>query len=859
MADSQCNIELAAENRVGGESESSTVESVIASPTIGSVQNVGSNDGPDDAISPASRSDETSTSTTTTVGFQNVGGGGEGVVFDAAENCIYIYGGTFVNCQFHSEEVNIEGGSFYLFDHESGNLLSSNAPKYARRLSSLFRVQTCLLYTPRTDRLAIHSGKRIATESIGWSQGRQISSPIGMKKNSVVVLNGTDALVIAELPNLRYRVLGLNVDEDRGVLETGYRCPVTYFVTSANMNYIPDFACDPTTVRVRVDGRFGTHDLTLWPQWYFEGTRYLPYVLKKPPQDKLANHEYHLAWYDLTPSDFELEPGSISDIGMISLELRRGIHDLRSTLYEKIREYLKDKCLSENNAEVRDLLHCNLQQRYACITLESCPQTYLNTLITFTSFQRHFLEAIACLDYFTKWQDIELRASCGVDLPLNTDIIGCVTPDLILAQKFFDMGVPYWLVRPISTYSKYLHIVNPVQRTKPDFELRICEEIGVVWEGAPSALRNRACQTLRIGLIRIGHSAKDPQPGEVEYPSKSASSSSHGSSSHAEARPPYPLTSPAVDKASSPSLSRSSSALSLPHFGAPYVPRYRAKTGRQINADKFKEPLSPNCPEASSFWAFGLKSVQPDWHLIWDHRNQSLLRGYPLLDPAVLTTSSTRTDVYFLSWLLFRSTCLSRTLDPGARLHTATTRRGMPKPGPQEWREFLWQLGKAFSLREDDGHQRAAKKAKIVEDVATTFDFPIPGSSVLMSVFWNGSKVKSSSAIQARGLTLDQRIRQQVVWDLYEHNFRLELLALDCCIFPRDLMPDSAAGLRDEMVLAVFPDHRVINILLPSRDEGLGARSWRARGPYVEAFRGLLSWWSGEDAAGYILIFALFS
>ncbi|KDR70628.1 hypothetical protein GALMADRAFT_144529 [Galerina marginata CBS 339.88] len=57
------------------------------------------------------------------------------------------------------------------------------------------------------------------------------------------VLNGTDAFVIAELPNLRYRVLGLKCDLDPGHLETGYRCPTTYFVTSANMDYVPTCVC----------------------------------------------------------------------------------------------------------------------------------------------------------------------------------------------------------------------------------------------------------------------------------------------------------------------------------------------------------------------------------------------------------------------------------------------------------------------------------------------------------------------------------------------------------------------------------------------------------------------------------------
>ena len=89
---------------------------------------------------------------------------------------------------------------------------------------------------------------------------------------------------------------------------------------------------------------------------------------------------------------------------------------------------------------------------------------------------------------------------------------------------------------------------------------------------------------------------------------------------------------------------------------------------------------------------------------------------------------------------------------------------------------------------------------------------------------------------------------KEVVWDLFEHNFRLELLALDGCIFPRDLLADEDVASRDDMVLAVFPGNTVLSNTYPTKDEGLAAKDWQARRKYVEAFRLLLSYWPGQEA-----------
>ncbi|KAF8961246.1 hypothetical protein BDZ97DRAFT_1588305, partial [Flammula alnicola] len=68
-------------------------------------------------------------------------------------------------------------------------------------------------------------------------------------------------------------------------------------------------------------------------------------------------------------------------------------------------------------------------------------------LLTLTSFQRHFLECLACFEYITIYKQRPLNDS-GEPHPLNKGLIGAVTCHLEIANQLYYMGVPVWLVRP---------------------------------------------------------------------------------------------------------------------------------------------------------------------------------------------------------------------------------------------------------------------------------------------------------------------------------------------------------------------------------------------------------------------------
>ncbi len=102
--------------------------------------------------------------------------------------------------------------------------------------------------------------------------------------------------------------------------------------------------------------------------------------------------------------------------------------------------------------------------------------------------------------------------------------------------------------------------------------------------------------------------------------------------------------------------------------------------------------------------------------------------------------------------------------------------------------------------------------------------------------------------------TLSTVTIRQVVWDLYEQNFRLELLALDRSIFPRGKMSGEIGSVRDNLLLDVFPDASFIFHRLPSKDQGLGAKDWLARIRMLKLFRKFMSDWpsSPSSTVGHI-------
>ena len=326
-------------------------------------------------------------------------------------------------------------------------------------------------------------------------------------------LTAADALVICELPGKPlYPVPGLRAfgPRETDVDDNNHRLPDHYFISSPNMETVPNIFRDPFVIQVRQDGRFGTSDFTIFPQWFAEGTYYLPYIRKKPTPENLANDPYALIWYDMSRRDWVPELGSvIGGMGRLASNLEVSFTKLRKELMAKIKvDVISGQYTPE---ELKELKFCERGMWFASIALNCAAQTYEGTLLTVTSFQRYFLETLACYEYITHWKKLDGNLADEPRTPAH--VIGAVTVDLQLAIEFYDLGIPVWLVRhpadlPLSTIVGA--VVDP-SREPPD--VAPMHGSSILWSGPAGAFRNRVCQSLRMANINLGHSAYQALPG----------------------------------------------------------------------------------------------------------------------------------------------------------------------------------------------------------------------------------------------------------------------------------------------------------------------------------------------------------
>jgi hypothetical protein len=121
----------------------------------------------------------------------------------------------------------------------------------------------------------------------------------------------------------------------------------------------------------------------------------------------------------------------------------------------------------------------------------------------------------------------------------------------------------------------------------------------------------------------------------------------------------------------------------------------------------------------------------------------------------------------------------------------------------------------------------------------------LPLKTLPQQVFWQEHAIQVGDQSQ-----VTPTLSAQVLWDLFEHNFRLELLALERVVMSQQWDDPVKAAQRDNLVQAVFPgDGGYLVGPLPAVDQGLAAPSWQDRLPFVENFRVLVSDWDGDIPA----------
>ena len=273
----------------------------------------------------------------------------------------------------------------------------------------------------------------------------------------------------------------------------------------------------------------------------------------------------------------------------------------------------------------------------------------------------------------------------------------------------------------------------------------------------------------------------------------------------------------------------------------------------QVNMDKFKDASGPYMPVANGSWVKALSGFSPTREDLIQHPNFTILRGYPFLDPAIFSGQADPKVVskFLTLWLFVRSSWLEQALSRDGHYFR-------PFPKPQEWKNWLLHgiAPKIGLLPPKSASSGKGARGLTMKQMEELFGIRLSLLFKPSCLTWSSRMVMRFAEIEEKGIEnvpYDINLVREVVWDLTEHNFRAELVALDHCIHPRHSMTQQMADARNADLCDCFSGDSVINLTWPADNRGcLGARDAADRWPFVEAFRKIVSTWP-HPAAGMLL------
>jgi hypothetical protein len=234
-------------------------------------------------------------------------------------------------------------------------------------------------------------------------------------------------------------------------------------------------------------------------------------------------------------------------------------------------------------------------------------------------------------------------------------------------------------------------------------------------------------------------------------------------------------------------------------------------------------------PPPIEIWTRGLSSVIREPSRI--KSTAQLVKGYRFPDPNMFVGTSRR-STYLTNWLSSRDGWIQ------AVCHGINPTEGdAPHPSSQMWRDWLHQ---AFDSVNHSGKHPSTKvtmSQKRKETAVSLFKAHLHDSPSVETVFWRGQQISVGNID-----SLAPRVIAEILWDLFENNFRLELLALDRVAQPSAWKGQGAFD-RDRLLRSVFADDSYISDGIPAKNVGLASESIVDRRPYVNAFRTVISSW----------------
>ncbi|KAL0565908.1 hypothetical protein V5O48_016111 [Marasmius crinis-equi] len=575
--------------------------------------------------------------------------------------------------------------------------------------------------------------------------------------------------------------------------QVGNAYPGDVIVTSPNSQVLYAPPLNNCRVRLRDDLHYGQDDPLFHPQPFHRPIAHLA-VLPLPSSD--PGHPLYTAWVRPTAQQFEertavdICPG----MGRLSRSLYWAFHSLASDVLVKASRNSDDVYVKSLSMELSALLG----------RLESQWATKDVTFLRFAHAQRQYLELTARFSWVERFRNAYMGMAIEKDGAQATgkaeNVMGAFSDELDVVERLFRAGIPVWYVRPISQALdvRIDRVQEFIVERSSKISLHCNYEVNLKEPRTPH---------------RVIYSGLANKPERYQSMANFIHSLLH-----------YPSLFGSYEPRSSTSLIRNSAASSsvVPgHSG----PNPYSRTGKAPASDKhglntFVDPISPLMPPGIPAWDSALQSLS--------NHNNALAptagtdRGFFLPPPRLFVTPvSDETKVKLVcNWLKMRHVLLYGLVIGSRRLSN------------KEWRSLLLLGTEGEAPSHPKRVSRANEMRGLLKDFIEKSQLSLnPDNLEKVEPSWNGHKVAGSTVPSPS-------IMHEILWELFELNFRQELLALDRELDTSGMNPYDRQQLLNKCWVGSAD-------VVPSTGDsrGLGNDTIEVRAPFIRALHKVMSTW----------------
>jgi hypothetical protein len=252
-------------------------------------------------------------------------------------------------------------------------------------------------------------------------------------------------------------------------------------------------------------------------------------------------------------------------------------------------------------------------------------------------------------------------------------------------------------------------------------------------------------------------------------------------------------------------------------------------------------------------WRDALKNV-----VFNSTRDASLIQGaqgYAFPDPGLFfgVTTAEAQAKFFYNWLKYRPALIYRLAGHNSNAKPLSsqgwrTMLHLPIPGLEVPPHRHPTSSSTLPKKPSAGRPEQTASAKRLEVIHSLLQDCLNVDSVQVNetptngLMWQEQRLSP-------GELPDQRVAQEILWELFELNFRLEFMALDSRAHTPLTVPTNGLS-REDLLLKCFPGNVGGFFLVAPTEfahQGLAASTWQERAPFVVAVKNVVCTWSGFD------------